>query len=327
MFHLGNDLTMLTLIDVQVLVKVAELHSVTGAARALGMPKSSVSRNLARLEDDLGATLVQRAGKQLTLTDMGEVFYRHAQRILGDVEEAQNAVGQLRGSPRGHLRVAAPVTYGQFLLAPLLAEFLARYPELTLALELTSRRLNPIEEQIDVVIHVGPLEDSRLVARKLGTFPLWLFASPAYLAAHGTPTRVPDLAGHTVMDIFEGPRDWILEGPEGETSIAVTPRLSVNDPSACMTAALGGTGLAWMPPFLGAKEVADGRLVRVLPDWRRGVREVHALFPSPRTLSPRVRAFIDYLIEKVVEPASSNTHASQVHVSTQPADRCPAPAR
>lgn len=289
---------MLTLIDILVLAKVAELRSVTRTAKTLGMPKSSVSRNLARLEEELGAPLIQRAGKQLSLTDSGQVFYQHALRILGDVDEAQIAVGQMRSSPRGHLRVAAPVTSGQFLLAPLLPEFLARYPDVTLALELTSRRIDPIEEQIDVVIHVGPLEDSRLVARKLGAFPLWLYGSPAYLAQRGTPTKVGDLSRHTVLDIFEGPHNWELEGPDGKVTMAVAPRLSINDPSAVMTAAAGGTGLGWMPPFLCAQDVEAGLLVHVLPDWRRGVREVHALFPGPRTLSPRARAFIDFLLEK-----------------------------
>jgi DNA-binding transcriptional LysR family regulator len=297
----------INLIDLQVFVKLAELRGVTAASNALGMPKSSVSRGLTRLEADLGASLVQRSGKHFTLTDTGRLFHGHALRILGDVQEAESTVHQLGATPRGHLRVCAPVASGRFLLAPLLPEFLKRYPEVSLALELTSRQVDPADEQVDVVVHVGPLPDSRLVARKLGQFPLCLYGSPDYIARSGMPGTVKDLARHTLLDIFEGPHDWTLDGPSGQVSMAVVPKLSVNDPSTVKVAAVAGLGLAWLPSFVCAEELADGSLVRVLPQWQRGVREVHALFPRPRVMSPRVRALVDFLVERL----SGDRHARE----------------
>ncbi|NYT69824.1 LysR family transcriptional regulator [Pusillimonas noertemannii] len=292
---------MLTLIDILTFVKIADLRSVTQAARVLGMPKSSVSRNLGRLEQAVGAPLVLRGSRQLSLTDTGRVFYNHAQRILEEVDEAHSAVGQLHGTARGHLRVAAPVTSGQQLLAPLLPEFLSLYPKLTLNLELTSRQADPLTEDVDVVIQIGDLSDSQLVARRLGTFRLSLYGSAEYLARHGEPRTVSDLSSHVVLDIFEGPHAWTLYGPGGSTAVGITPRLSINDPSAIRTVALGGTGLAWLPHFLCANDLASGKLVHVLPQWHRGQRDVHALFPPPRTLTPRVRVFIDFLVEKFAQ--------------------------
>jgi DNA-binding transcriptional LysR family regulator len=288
----------LTLIDIQTLAKVAELRSLTKAAKALGLAKSSVSRNLDRLEADLGITLVQRAGRVVNLTSTGMAFYGYAQRILGDVEEAQSAVSQLRSTPKGHVRIAAPVSSGQLLLAPLILEFLQRYPEITVSLQLTSRHVDSIEEQVDVVIHVGTPANLRLVARKLGEFPIWLYASPAYLGKHGTPESVDALSRHVALDLFEGTHDWRLGANAGEATVTVTPRFAANDLSTLTMAAAEGLGLAWLPPFMCEREVAEGRLVRVLPQWSRGTREVYALFPSPRTLSSRVRTLIDFLIER-----------------------------
>jgi len=287
-----------TLIDLQCFAKVAELRSLTKAAAQLGLAKSSVSRNLDRLEAELGVTLFQRAGRQVSLTSNGSAFYSHAKRILGDVDEAQSAVSHLRSAPKGHVRIAAPVSSGQLLLAPLMLEFLQRYPDIAVTLELTSRVLDPLEGQVDVVIHVGALVNMRLVARKIGEFPIWLYASPDYLERHGTPRSIEDLASHQALDLFEGPHVWELIGPEGNASIGITPRFAANDLSTLARAAVSGLGLVWLPPFTCMDEVENGRLVRVLPEWTRGVREIHALFATPRTLSSRVRTLIDFLIER-----------------------------
>lgn len=304
--------TVLNLIDLLVFVKLAEVRSVTATGTALGMPKSSVSRGLTRLEEDLGAALVHRSGKHITLTDAGRIFHGHAVRILGDVQEAESTVHQLGTAPRGHLRVCAPVAAGRYLFAPLLPEFLKRYPDVSLALELTSRQVDPVDEQVDVLIHVGPLPDSRLVARKLGQYPLCLYGSPDYIARSGAPSTVKDLTLHTLLDIFEGPHDWTLDGPGGQvSSVAVVPKLSINDPSTVKVAAVAGLGLAWLPSFVCAQELADGSLVQVLPQWQRGVREVHALFHRPRIMSPRVRALVDFLVEQL----SRDSHARESGLS------------
>lgn len=288
----------LSLIDIQCFAKVAELRSLTKTATSLGMAKSSVSRNLDRLEADLGVTLLQRAGRHVNLTSTGSAFYSYAQRILGDVDEAQSAVSQLRSAPRGHVRIAAPVSSGQLLLAPLMLEFLQRYPEITVSLELTSRHVDPQEDQVDIVIHVGTPANTRLVARKLGEFPIWLYASPGYLGRHGTPNTVEALSSHTALDLFEGPHEWRLAGPDRSAAVGITPRFAANDLSTLTMAAVSGLGLAGLPPFTCVDEVRSGKLVRILPEWSRGVREVYALFATPRTLSSRVRTLIDFLIER-----------------------------
>jgi DNA-binding transcriptional LysR family regulator len=198
--------------------------------------------------------------------------------------------------------LAASVAAGQILLTPLLPEYLRSHPEVTVSLELTTRRIDPVEEPVDVLIHVGPLEDSRLVARRLGSFPLSLYGSPAYLREHGIPDNVDDLASHSLLDIIDGRHSWKLEGPDGgEAVMDVRPRLVVNDPSSIKAAVVSGVGLAWLPPFLCAHELADGQLEQVMQGWHRESREVHAVFPKPRSLSPRVRTFIDFLVERFAQ--------------------------
>lgn len=289
---------MMELVDIRVFAKISELMSLSAAANVLGMPKSSVSRSLTRLEKHLGVALLYRTNRKLALTDTGLLFAEDAHRILSSIEEVEQKVGQVRLTPRGLLRVSAPVTPGQWMLAPLIAEYLVRYPEMNVALTLTSHKVEPMAEEIDVVIRTGELEDSRLAARRLGTVELKLVATPAYLKAHGTPEVPADLVGHALLDIFAGNVEWRMDKDAETESVRVHTRFSANDTSTIRTVLLNGTGIGWLPDYLCQEDLAAGTLIHVLPGWGRGKRDIHAVFPQHRTVSPKVRSFVDFLCER-----------------------------
>jgi DNA-binding transcriptional LysR family regulator len=291
----------LELKDLQIFVRAAELQSLSAAAVALRVPKSTASRSLLRLEERLGAALLRRTNRRLVLTETGLLLHRHALRILGEVEQAETAVSLVRGAPRGLLRVTAPLTFGRAFVAPLLPEFLDSHPEIRMALELTPGGVDPVGSDADVAIRVGPLADSQLRARKLGRAEVWLCASPRYLQRRGAPKQPADLETHDVLDWSgsDGRRDWPLVGPAGAEIVHVTPRLAVNDASVLRVAAIAGTGIGWIPAFLCDVDVRSGRLRRVLPEWQREAAEIYALFPGGRALAPKVRAFVAFLVERL----------------------------
>ena len=288
---------MLDLTDVRAFVRIADLRSVSAAARALRAPKSSVSRSLARLEAAVGAVLVERSTRHLRLTDAGALFHPHALRILNDVDEAETALGSFAGVPRGTLRVNAPYAFALALLAPMLPAFLARHPEVLVTLDVDNRQVDVLAEQADLVIRIGTLATSGLIARRLATMELWACASPAYLAARGTPASVDDLSGHDIVGRIEGRTRWTFRTPGGETEeIDVNPRLSVPDPAPTQVVLIGGAGIGRLPDFMARSAIARGELVRVLAELEPSSVEVHALYPSHRSLSAKVRVFIDALV-------------------------------
>ena len=289
---------MLQLTDLRAFARIADLASISGAARSLRMPKSSVSRSLVRLEEAVGVVLVERSTRHLRLTDAGRLLQRHARRILDDVGEAENAIGGLTGTPRGDLRISAPFTFAAGPLAPMLPMFLAGYPDVRVILTVDNRNIDLLNEDIDVVVRIGPLADSDLIARRLATFELWPCASPAYLAERGTPARPDDLTGHAVIAHHDREDVWRFtdrSGRVGEVelqSVAVIP-----EPAVLRTMLLGGAGIGRLPDFHAVDAIADGSLIRILPGWTTGRVEAHALYPSHRSLSAKVRVFIDALIE------------------------------
>lgn len=287
---------MMELPEVRAFVRVAELKSVSAAARALGLPKSSVSRSLSRLEAALGSVLVERSTRHLRLTDAGLLFLPHARRILNDVDEAETALGSFKDVPRGELRVNAPQAFALGLLAPMLPGFLVRYPEVRLVLDVTDRQIDMPVEQADLVIRIGPLADSALIARRLTTLELWACASPAYLSARGTPNSAAELAGHDLVGRVDRFMSWALRasGSTQDTS-KVQSRAVVVDPNILKVLLTGGTGIGRLPDFIAADAVDGGELVRVLLGLGAETVDVHALYPSHRSLSAKVRAFIDAL--------------------------------
>lgn len=289
---------MLDLVNLRAFARIADLGSISGAARALRMPKSSVSRSLSRLEEAVGAALIERSTRHLRLTDAGLLLQRHARRILDDVGEAENAIGGLVGQPRGDLRVSVPFTFAAGPLAPMLPAFLKRYPDVRVILGVDNRNVDLLTEEIDVVIRIGPLADSALIARRLATFELWPCASPAYLAARGVPARPRDLAGHAIIAHASRERVWRFGSRQGAaaTEVELNSIAVVPEPAVAKTMLIAGAGIAWLPDFHAADAIAEGSLVRLLPEWDAGTVEAHALYPSHRSLSAKVRVFIDALI-------------------------------
>lgn len=289
---------MMELIDIQVFAKISELMSVSAAAQVLGIPKSTASRSLTRLEKHLGVALIYRTNRKVSLTETGLLFVEEARRILLDIQEAEQKVGQIRHTPRGLLRVSAPVTPGQWMIAPLIADYLTRYPEMQVSLELTSHKIEPMTDQFDIVIRTGTLEDSGLIARKLGTAKLKLVATPTYLQSRGTPAAPQELANHVLLDKFVGTVDWAMNNGSESESVRVNVSFTANDTSSIRTVVLGGLGIGWLPDYLCRDDLESGRLVHVLPRWNRGNRDIYAVFSRHRTVSPKVRSFIDFLSER-----------------------------
>jgi len=288
---------MFELSDLRTFARIADLGSISGAARALGMPKSSVSRSLVRLEGIAGSALVERSTRHLRLTDTGNLLLRHARRILDDVGEAENALSGMIGVPRGTLRVNAPFTFTVGLLTPMLPAFLAHYPEVRVSLFVESRPVETFAKDADVAIRIGPLRDSEFIARKLATIRLLLCASPAYLEAHGTPQTLNHLAGHSLLGNVDRRFVWRFRTSVGTIEeFEFTPNTVVSEPAAAQTLLLGGAGIGRLPDYLAADALARGTLVRVLPECEGDTVDAHALYPSHRSLSAKVRVFVDALV-------------------------------
>ncbi len=307
---------MLDLTDLRAFARIADLGGVSSAARALRMPKSSVSRSLARLEEAVGAVLVERSTRHLRLTDAGLLLRRHANRILDDVGEAENAIGGLVGAPRGDLRISAPFTFAAGPLAPMLPGFMARYPDVRVILTVDNRNIDLLTEEIDVVIRIGPLANSDLIARRLAAFELWPCASPAYISARGMPAKPGDLAAHRIIAHSDRQRSWRFVTRAGaSTDVELDTVAVVPEPAVMRTMLLGAAGVGWLPDFHAAECLAEGSLVRLLPEWSSGAVDAHALYPSHRSLSAKVRVFIDALIEHLARPPAATGSAALVAVS------------
>lgn len=288
--------------EIVVFARVVEAGSFTAAARDLGMPKSTVSRKVSDLEERLGARLLQRTTRKLSLTDVGNTYYQYARRVVDEVEEAELAVTQMQEAPRGLLRITTPLTFRY--LGPIVTSFLARYPDVQVQMVGTDRVVDLVDEGFDLAVRAGKLADSTLIARSLGSESNVIAASPAFLEAHGTPSSPSELAEVDCI-AFGGLRDpntWVLHA-DGETvSATVSARLTVNDFEVVRQVAVAGGGIALMPLSLCCDDLRAGRLVRVLPDWCTASAPIHAVYPSTRHLSPKVSAFLDHLQAAMTPP-------------------------
>ena len=285
---------MADLAGINVFVKVVELAGISAAARAMGLPKSSVSREIARLETRLGVRLLQRNTRTVKLTEAGAEYYARCAGIVADAEAAERAVSQAAQAPRGLLRVTATVGFGTRYLAPLVVEYMTAHPEIRVELRLLDRRVNLIEEGFDLAVRMGALEDSTLIARRLGAIERVLCVHPDYLARRGVPSCPDDLRRHACLSIDPGQRHWTL----GETTVAVPWHLACNQVEFVREAALAGLGLALLPRFLVASDLAANRLIPVLPDARPEPATFYALYPYGRQLPLATRLFLDQLLER-----------------------------
>ncbi|HEX5056469.1 MAG TPA: LysR family transcriptional regulator [Gammaproteobacteria bacterium] len=287
------------LTDLAVFVRVVELGSFTAAASALQISKAAVSKYVARLEQRLGARLLQRTTRRLTLTEAGDTLFRRGSAALSELADAESEVARLTGTPRGHLRVAAPVYFGESHVAPLLHKFRARYPDITLDLDFDNRFVDLIKERFDLALRITALEDSNLVARPLAPCPQVVCAAPAYLAKHGAPVSPADLRNHDCLSysLDRTPKEWRFRSARGRwTAVNVNGPIRCNNDIALKQAMLDGLGLRQIPRFIVKSELDRGALVEVLADYESPPLNIYAVYATRRQLSPKVRVFVDFLV-------------------------------
>jgi DNA-binding transcriptional LysR family regulator len=280
-------------------VRVVETGSFTAAARALDLPKSSVSRSVARLEGELGVVLLRRTTRKLHLTDAGRVYYERARAALGELESASCDIADLGNEPRGTVRVTAPVDMAVDALSGIFADFLRQHPKVRLEVVLSSRALDLVEEGIDLALRVGTLRDSSLVARKVGSVDLGLFASKTYLKRRGAPRALAELASHDCV-LFRAGRNgakWKLHGPNGEESVHVNGPVDADDMIFTLSAVQAGIGIGLLPLFRCAKML---KIERVLPEYALRGSNVYVVAPGVRRETAAVAALREHMIERLL---------------------------
>lgn len=289
--------------DTLIFVKVVEHGSFISAARALRLPKTTVSRKVQDLETRLGAQLLHRTTRKLGLTEAGNLYFEHCQRIARDLDEAEHAIGQLQGGPRGWLRVTTGYSMGTEWIAPLLGEFHGRYPEVRVELVLNNEPLDLIDKEIDVALRIGTLPDSTLIARRLALFRTQVYASARYIERHGEPLHPDDLQHHRTLAMSKQRRNggfyWPLNEGTRSTEFRIEPVFVANDPAGLRGALLTGEGLMLANDIMMRPYVEQGYVQRVLPAWTGPEYEMNAVFPSGRVQSPKIRAFVDFLVERL----------------------------
>jgi DNA-binding transcriptional LysR family regulator len=293
-----------------VFVAVVEAGSLTGAAARLGLTKTVVSAHLRKLEQEVGASLLHRTTRRLSLTDAGEAFYEASRRILHETEEAVAAAGQASVEPRGLLRVTAPTDYCASVLAPVAVQLRERYPALEIELLSGDRVTGLVGEGIDVAIRVGRLSDSSMQAVRLATFAEWLVASPSLLTQGGMPQAPAQLESmpFIALSALDKPWSWTFERDGERQPVRLRPGLACNTAIAVLAAAQHGGGLAILPDHMVAASVQAGLLVRVLPQWTLPGGGVHAVFPATRYRPQKTRVFVDAVRDFLAPSTVSRVH-------------------
>lgn len=281
-------------------IRVVELGSFTDAARDLGVSKSFVSKQVSRLEDRLGVRLLNRTTRQLSATEIGVRFHERAQDFLAAISAAEDEARTVSGSLTGSLRIAVPMSFGMEYLSTLLARFLAEHPGVRIDADYSDRKVDVVAEGFDLAVRIGSLADSSLVGRRLAPIKFHVVASPAYLEARGRPSHPSELAHHDAVlyrhIAANHTQGWEFRPPDEEpTSVRVSGRFLTNSGEALRDAVIAGLGVARLPDFLVAREIAEGSLEAVLVEWESRTPGIWAIFPHNRHVSATVRALVDYL--------------------------------
>jgi DNA-binding transcriptional LysR family regulator len=297
-------------VSLKAFVAVVNAGSFAAAAGKLGLSRAMTTKHIQTLEEQLGARLLNRTTRRLALTEAGRAFHGRAERILADLEEAEAAVGDAHSSPKGLLRVAAPMSFGVMHLGSAIADFMCECPDMAVELILNDRTIDLIDEGVDVAVRIGRLADSSLIAKRIAPARMAVCASPSYLQAHGAPKTPEDLARHACLEYTLASRgqDWVFVGPCGETkAVRVAGPLKANNGEVLMQAALAGRGITHVPTFMAGPHLAAGRLVTVLaPDWQPEEIGISAVYPPTRHLSAKVRRFVDFLALRFADPPWDN---------------------
>ncbi|WP_339745292.1 LysR substrate-binding domain-containing protein [uncultured Maricaulis sp.] len=276
-------------------VAVAEAESFTAAAKRLGISTAQVSRQVGALEARLAVKLFYRTTRKVTITDTGQIYYIHCRQVLDGLAEAERAISDLHQTPKGRLNLTAPVTYGENRIAPLVNDFVARYPVLDVNLNLTNQMLDLVAEGYDLAIRLGQLEDSSMMAKRLASRAHHVCASPGYLAVHGAPHTLSELDRHNCLQGTAG--NWRFQEGGKVRHIRVTGNLRCNSGSSLVDAARKGIGIIQLPDYYVDAELRSGRLVSMLDAYRAPDDGIWAIYPHNRHLSPKVRLLIDHLGE------------------------------
>jgi DNA-binding transcriptional LysR family regulator len=292
-----------------IFVKVAERLSFVRAAADLGITQSGVSNAISRLEDQIGTPLLARTTRRVSLTEHGAAYFERCRQALAELEEAELVLKNAQLKPSGNLRIDMPVSFGRLKVVPLLGPFQARYPDISLRVTFNDRYIDHIEESVDVSVRFGNLQDSSLIARRLGGAQLSVVGAPRYFAKFGEPKKPEDLAGHNCLAfIFRDTRlarEWRFAQAGGETAVPIQGTMSLSDGAAVCDAARAGYGLAQLQDFFIDALIARGQLVAVLEKFRPQPQPIWLVYPQARHLTPTVRAFVDFMAEKFKGGASA----------------------
>lgn len=291
-----------SLTDIAVFVQVVDSGSFTAAADRLGISKSVVSKYVTRLENQLGARLLNRTTRSLSLTEVGRVFYERSRKGLADIEDAQSEVSRMQSEPRGTLRINVPMSFGILHVAPVLPEFLKLYPDITVDVNFDDRKVDVIEEGFDISVRISELPDSSLIAKRLGPCRHTIVAAPEYLERCGTPRKPEALRDHNIISYRyqESALTWHFQTPDSKpTAVTVSGSLIMNSSLAIRAALLEGVGIARIPTFVVGKDIREGRLIPILRDYEILDVTIYLVYPQRRHLSPKVRAFVDFMAERV----------------------------
>ena len=295
-----------TLQSMKVFRNVVEGGSFVAAARSLDISTAMASKHVAHLEKRLGTRLLNRSSRHLSLTDAGRVYFEQVKDALDNLESAELAVGQTVVAPRGVLKVTAPVWFANAQFARLLSSYRARYPDVVLDVSLNDRVVDLVEEGFDLALRVTTNPGSALIARPLHTIRFRFVAAPAYVASRGAPRTPQELATHSTVGYTYSPfgDHFPVEGKDGVLQVPFTPTLRTNNTTLTYAMVHAGMAVAALPPWLVDEDVAAGRLVEVLPDYRMAAATLYAVYTSRRYLAPKVRTFVDHMASSCAQPSS-----------------------
>ena len=289
------------LLGMEVFVAVVDAGSLTAASETFGISAAMVGKHLRFLETRLGARLLTRTTRRQSLTEIGRQYYDRCRRILAEIRAAESGAEAMRATPRGTLKISAPVTFGAHRMAPAIAEYLALHPDVNLDLNLNDQIIDIVEQGYDAAIRIGPLNDSTLVARPLRPYQMMICAAPAYLARVGVPRTPPDLATHQCLDFLHWHKRrgiWQLEDAQEAQSELPASRFRSNNGQALRMAALQGLGIVMQSEILLAEDVAAGRLVQILENYQPAARPMHLIYPRDRQATPKLTTFINFVVAR-----------------------------